>query len=124
MYLCQSLTNFENETFSMLGLLPTDVRMSPKLALGYRRAQVIPSHSWLHQTAPFHGHEFHRSQLSHSSPNPLYQQQGLLPKDPPYKAGWFTQNLHAAYLHRHWGDQPQLIEQFFTACLAFQKKLS
>ncbi len=124
MYLCQSLTNFESETFPMLGLLPTQVQMAPKLSLGYRRAQVIPSHRWLSQALPLHGHEFHRSKLSHASPTPLYRQQGLLPNDPILETGWFTQNLSATYLHLHWGNNPPLVQNFLATCLAFQKKLS
>ncbi|MFM1841371.1 MAG: cobyrinic acid a,c-diamide synthase [Cyanobacteriota bacterium] len=124
MYLAQTLTNFEGETFSMLGLLPTQIRMAAKLTLGYRQAHVIPCQSWLHQTRPLHGHEFHRSELTQPSPYPLYRQQGLLPHDPVQATGWFAQNLQATYLHLHWGNHPQLIKNWLAHCLAFPEKLS
>jgi len=124
MYLCQSLMNFEGETFSLLGILPTHTRMGSKLSLGYRRALVIPQNSWLSQATPLQGHEFHRSELTQPSPSPLYHQQGLLPTDPPKHTGWFHQTLQASYLHLHWGESAPLIEKFLATCLAFQKKLS
>ncbi|MEY2984589.1 MAG: cobyrinic acid a,c-diamide synthase [Cyanobacteriota bacterium] len=123
-YLCQSLTTFTDETVPMLGLLPTAVHMTPKLSLGYRHVDVLPSHSWLNQKTRLTGHEFHRSTLSQSAPNPLYRQQGLLPNDSPHHCGWFAGNLQAAYLHLHWGDCPSLVANLLTDCLAFQKKLS
>jgi cobyrinic acid a,c-diamide synthase len=124
MYLCQTLTTFDGDTYPLLGLLPTAVQMTPKLSLGYRHAEVIPSQSWLHQKTCLTGHEFHRSSLTHPAPTPLYRQQGLLPRDPPHTSGWFTGPLHAAYLHLHWGDRPSLVENLLTRCLAFKKKLS
>ncbi len=121
MYLTQNLTDFNAQTFPMLGILPTTVKMGAKLTLGYRQSQVLSPQSWLHQKDPLKGHEFHRSQLTHTSPQPLYRHRGLIAPGQAHEEGWSLHNLHASYLHLHWGAHSQPMENFLGACLAFQK---
>jgi cobyrinic acid a,c-diamide synthase len=99
MYLSESILDFQGKTHQMLGVLPTQVRMGAKLTLGYREA-IVQQDSYVVQSGQtIRGHEFHRSSLK-TQPNPtLYQfQDGT-------QEGWNLANIHASYLHVHWGEQ-------------------
>jgi cobyrinic acid a,c-diamide synthase len=99
MYLSESILDFQGKTHPMLGVLPTQVRMGAKLTLGYREA-LAQQDSYLVQSGQMiRGHEFHRSSLE-TQPNPvLYHfQDGT-------QEGWSVDNIHASYLHVHWGEQ-------------------
>ncbi len=99
MYLSESIQDFKGKTYQMLGVLPTQVCMGAKLTLGYREA-VAQQDSYLVQSGQMiRGHEFHRSSLN-TQPNPaLYHfQDGI-------QEGWNLTNIHASYLHVHWGEQ-------------------
>ena len=52
-----------------------------------------------------------------------FQTQGYLPQDPIQLEGWTTQNLHASYLHLHFGNHPHLVQNFLQICLAFPKNI-
>jgi cobyrinic acid a,c-diamide synthase len=107
----------------MLGILPTTAIMGAKLTLGYRRAIALQTQGLIPQDQKIWGHEFHRSFLTKPSPHPLFQTQGYLPQDPIEQEGWTKQNLHASYLHLHFGNHPQLVQNFLQACLAFPKNI-
>jgi cobyrinic acid a,c-diamide synthase len=121
MYLTQNLTNFEGQTFPMLEILPTAVKMGAKLTLGYRHSQVLNRKSWLFQQAPLRGHEFHRSHLTNASSQPLYRHQGLIFPDQAHLEGWSLGHVHGSYLHLHWGNQSDSVKNFLSTCLTFQK---
>ncbi|MFP4693046.1 MAG: cobyrinate a,c-diamide synthase [Halothece sp.] len=104
MYLCQSITNFEGETWEMLGLLPTHVMMGKRLTLGYRKATPLAANPILEQNQTIWGHEFHRSQLQENSSSPLYQLCDLHQNKTP--DGWKMKSIYASYLHLHWGEFP------------------
>ena len=103
MYLSESILDFQGNTHQMLGVLPTQVRMGAKLTLGYREG-IVQQDSYVVQAGQtIRGHEFHRSSLK-MQPNPaLYHfQDGT--KDVT-RDGWSLANIHASYLHTHWGEQ-------------------
>jgi cobyrinic acid a,c-diamide synthase len=99
MYLSESILDFQGENHQMLGVLPTQVHMGAKLTLGYREAKVQQDSYVVQSGQTIRGHEFHRSILR-TQPNPaLYHfQDGT-------QEGWSLANIHASYLHVHWGDQ-------------------
>jgi cobyrinic acid a,c-diamide synthase len=99
MYLSESILDFQGKTHSMLGVLPTQVRMGAKLTLGYREATAQQDSYLVQSGQMLRGHEFHRSSLQ-TQPNPvLYHfQDGT-------QEGWSVDNIHASYLHVHWGEQ-------------------
>jgi cobyrinic acid a,c-diamide synthase len=99
MYLSESILDFQGKNHQMLGVLPTQVRMGAKLTLGYREAKVQQDSYVVKSGQTIRGHEFHRSTLK-TQPNPaLYHfQDGT-------QEGWSLANIHASYLHVHWGDQ-------------------
>jgi cobyrinic acid a,c-diamide synthase len=103
MYLSESILDFQGKTHQMLGVLPTQVRMGAKLTLGYREARVQRDSYVVQSGQTIRGHEFHRSSLK-TQPNPaLYHfQDGT---QDVMREGWSLANIHASYLHVHWGEQ-------------------
>jgi cobyrinic acid a,c-diamide synthase len=125
MYLCQAIIDFQGQSFPMVGALPAQAVMTQQLALGYRHAEALSHSPLITKGIRLWGHEFHRSRLSHSSPSPLYRLQ-----DSDHRAlepeGWQGSSdatiskpqLHASYLHLHWGAQFKLPQRFLTHCSA------
>jgi cobyrinic acid a,c-diamide synthase len=110
MYLSESILDFQGKTHQMLGVLPTQVHMGAKLTLGYREALVQQDSSVVQSGQTIRGHEFHRSSLK-TQPNPaLYHfQDGT--KDVT-REGWSLDNIHASYLHAHWGEQTSMPQRW------------
>lgn len=121
MYLCESLQTLEGQLFSMVGVLPTSVKMEKKLTLGYRRAIAVQDTPLVTAGTIVWGHEFHHSQLGCPPLKPIYHfSNPETSKASPAPEGWHLHNLHASYLHLHWGDQPELPQRFLQSCQAFQ----
>lgn len=121
MYLCQAIIDFAEQSWPMVGVLPTTAVMGKKLILGYRQTIALPANAWLPQGERIWGHEFHRSHLNSQSPHPILQIQGYLPQDPINTDGWMQDNCYATYLHLHFGEYSYLAKNFLQACLAFPK---
>jgi cobyrinic acid a,c-diamide synthase len=123
MYLCQTIIDFQGQSFSMVGALPAQAVMTQQLTLGYRHAEALSNNLMMTKGARLWGHEFHRSRLSQQPQSPLYQLQ-----DSDNQAldseGWQSSSnattsklkLHASYLHVHWGVQVNLPQRFLTYC--------
>jgi cobyrinic acid a,c-diamide synthase len=123
MYLCQQLETPQKQVFPMVGILPAQVCMGPRLTLGYRRAIALQDTSLLTQGTPIWGHEFHRSQLLQPPQPPIFELSvfGETAASPPLlREGWQYRQLHASYLHLHWGDRPQLPHRFLSRCHHWQ----
>jgi cobyrinic acid a,c-diamide synthase len=120
MYLTESVTDFEGCSYPMVGALPTTAVMGKRLTLGYRLAVAQANTPLVAQGEIVKGHEFHRSTLSSSAANPLFQMQRstALPITPEIAEGWHQIHLHASYLHLHWGCTPQLPQRFIKSCIA------
>lgn len=118
MYLCQQLKDFSDQTFPMVGVISTTAMMGSRLTLGYRQAVALQDSPLLPQGSIVHGHEFHRSHLQDTPTQPLFElhSTGL----PTTYEGWTTGNLHASYLHLHWGAIPQLGDRFVQQCANFR----
>lgn len=137
MYLCKSITNFDGQAFPMVGVLPTTAVMGQRLTLGYRRAIARQESLMLPNSAIVWGHEFHRSYLEVEPKTPLFDVQNqaeerLQPlahalkgqpflasgdnalSKPPIQEGWCRPNLHASYLHLHWGANPERPTRFLN----------
>ncbi|MGF1499904.1 MAG: cobyrinic acid a,c-diamide synthase, partial [Elainellaceae cyanobacterium] len=122
MYLCRTLTDFEGHCHDMVGILPAHVRMGARLTLGYRQAIALQDSPLLQRESVVRGHEFHRSVVDQVSESPVYQMRGLQAQDSGSPEGWALPNLHASYLHLHWGDRPDLPQKFLQACARFVRK--
>ena len=114
MYLCENITNFEGQAFPMVGVLPTTAMMGKRLTLGYRHAIALQDSLLLDKGSTIRGHEFHRSHLTLESHSPLFalhSPHSSLPNE-----GWHCPNLHASYLHLHWGARPDIPQRFLERC--------
>lgn len=121
MYLCASLQNLAGEAFPMVGVLPTTVQMSAQLTLGYRQAIATQNTPLLALGTQVWGHEFHHSQLHQSLHAPIYTFSGATSSKPATRSeGWCMHNLHASYLHLHWGHRPELPQRFLQQCQMFR----
>jgi cobyrinic acid a,c-diamide synthase len=121
MYLTESIVDFEGNIYPMVGVLPTQARMGKRLTLGYRTAVAQADTPLLAQGDVVRGHEFHRSSLSVESTKPLFEMQRrvltAMPAGGDLWEGWHLPQLHASYLHLHWGADRRLPERFIQQCL-------
>jgi cobyrinic acid a,c-diamide synthase len=123
MYLCEQLTDLQEKTWSMAGVIPSHVTMQAKLTLGYRQAQALQDSSLISASQIVRGHEFHRSQLTVQASSPLWQLRGLHNSSLQLTEGWKIKQLHASYLHLHWGAFNFLPQRFIQCCRNYQTSL-
>ncbi len=116
MYLSEALLDFEGRSFNMVGILPTATVMGKRLTLGYRQATVLRDTPLLATGMTVWGHEFHRSHLTNPPSIPLFQTRGYYQPDRTQTEGWHLPQLHASYLHLHWGVHPEIPKRFVEHC--------
>ncbi|MDB9315338.1 cobyrinate a,c-diamide synthase [Spirulina sp. CS-785/01] len=119
MYLCNALVDLNGDSWNMVGSLPTTTQMQKRLTLGYRHATVKEPSPVVQVGQRFWGHEFHHSTLTQPPQIPLYSLTSYRPDSPQYAEGWTLNNVHASYLHLHWGGIPTLPQQFVATCGQF-----
>ncbi|MDX2257245.1 MAG: cobyrinate a,c-diamide synthase [Pseudanabaenaceae cyanobacterium bins.39] len=112
MYLCDRIVNFEEQSFPMVGALPTIAKMGKRLYLGYRQAIALQNSPMLQAGDRIWGHEFHRSALTTLSDRPLYSLQGYDSRLTYPNEGWCEHHIHASYVHVHFGAQTHMITNF------------
>jgi cobyrinic acid a,c-diamide synthase len=116
MYLSNTLIDLKGNPWPMVGLLPTTVRMTPRLTLGYRQATTLEGSPILPPGQTLWGHEFHRSETSTPPPHPLYQFKRYGADQSHAVEGWSRYRVHASYLHLHWGGNPAMAQALVMAC--------
>ena len=103
----RSLADPQGQAHRMAGLLPFSARRGG-LSLGYRDASACADGLVLRRGDRLCGHEFHRWQLE-TDPGcsaDLWQLQGW--GVPERREGWGDGDLHASWLHLHWGGCPAI----------------
>lgn len=123
MYLSEHLSDFNGASFPMVGILPTTVVMAPRLTLGYRQAIALQDSPLLCAGTEVWGHEFHRSRLTAEPQTPLFRTQGydVTTTEKGAVEGWRLCQLHASYIHLHWGDRPEIPQRFLQHCANWQQ---
>ena len=119
MYLCEQIVDFAEQSYPMVGILPTTAKMGKKLTLGYRQATVMQNSPMMNKGDRAWGHEFHRSTLTHESDQPLFNLKGYHSSIPLKSEGWQCYQLHASYTHLHFGAQPEFLKRFLQQCSQF-----
>ncbi|MDP8964807.1 MAG: cobyrinate a,c-diamide synthase [Cyanobacteriota bacterium] len=121
MYLGEQITDFEGQFWSMVGVLPTTTVMGKRLTVGYRQATALQDSPLLSTGATVWGHEFHHSQLTAMPEKPLFEMRGYDQRGESKAAteGWRVHQLHASYVHLHWGGRPEIPAQFLQRCQQF-----
>jgi cobyrinic acid a,c-diamide synthase len=123
MYLCEQIVDFERQCFPMVGVLPTRAMMGDRLTLGYRRAVALQDSPMVTAGTTVWGHEFHRSRLFENSASPLFKTWGYNQKmqlDNLVLEGWQINQVHASYVHLHWGDRSEIPGRFLQHCASFE----
>ncbi len=97
----------------MAGLLRFQARRG-HLSLGYRQASPRCNGLVVRQGETLWGHEFHRWQLDqdNAAQAALWDLEGW--GSPARAEGWGDGQLHASWLHLHWGGCPAIPERFAT----------
>ena len=127
MYLGEAIQDFEQQAWPMVGAIPATTYMQPRLNLGYRRAIAQRDSPLLVAGETVWGHEFHRSGLTVEPTSPLYRT-WRYDEDPATQPGrtegWQQGNLHASYVHLHFGAMPQLPQRFLQHCQQWSGKVA
>jgi cobyrinic acid a,c-diamide synthase len=120
MYLCEEIVDFEGKSWSMVGVLPTTSVMDGRLTLGYRRAVALQGNLLVDAGETIYGHEFHRSRLIPEPNLPLFQTYRCDSEETTGNEGWnLPMNLHASYIHMHWGACPEIPQRFLKNCFIY-----
>ncbi|MBM7623598.1 cobyrinate a,c-diamide synthase [Sporohalobacter salinus] len=126
MYLTEAITNFDGETYSMIGKIPGQIKMKNRLqAMGYTEAEVRENNILLNQGDSVRGHEFHYSELVGLPDDTTYAYQLTGGKGKDNRLGGILKdNLLASYLHLHFAGNPVIIDNFINSCLKFSERSS
>ncbi|NES69335.1 MAG: cobyrinate a,c-diamide synthase, partial [Okeania sp. SIO2D1] len=122
MYLSQAIIDFNGKSWKMVGILPTTAVMGKSLKLGYRQAITNIDTPLLAANTKVYGHEFHRSELTELPARHLYKMWRIDEDKNRSKAtveGWKFYQLHASYLHIHWGSRVDIPQRFINSCRQF-----
>jgi cobyrinic acid a,c-diamide synthase len=119
MYLCEQIIDFEDKSWSMVGILPTSAQMDKKLTLGYRRAVSLEDSFLFDVGTNVYGHEFHRSHLITDTQQPLFDTYRFDCDENTGFEGWNLPNVHASYIHQHWGESLEIPQNFLQQCLKY-----
>ena len=122
MFLTQSMSDLDERSYPMAGVLPGQARMRSRLVMGYRQVIACRDSLLLPQGEQVRGHEFHYSDWTD------------LPADLPYayevvshegetarREGFARGNLLASYTHLHFAARPEMAERWVRACLAWRE---
>lgn len=114
MYCTEAITNSSGERYEMLGVIPGEVSMQTKLAaLGYREIFGTEGNFLIGANEEAKGHEFHYSKYNGEHATPAYETKGRFGKK---LEGYNVNNLVAGYTHFHFVSNPQLVDNWITAC--------
>lgn len=120
MYLCEQIFDFSEQAYPMANILPTTARMANRLTLGYRRATVLQASPLVHPGEQLWGHEFHRSILTHEPQHPLFHLQSYDSHISLNSEGWQRYQVHASYIHLHFGAQLTYLKRFLQHCAQYK----
>ncbi len=124
MYLCDSIVDFDGNSWEGVGVLPSTAEMGKRLTLGYRETVAVRDSSVLSSGDLVCGHEFHRSHLTVEPSDPVYHswRYGKRGEVEQVGEGWGVNGVHASYLHLHWGARPDIPARFLQQCAEFEGK--
>ena len=122
MYLSRCLQTSDGAAHEMVGLLPLETVMEPKLrSLGYREVTTQQPTLLGPAGTSFRGHEFHYSALVDPDACPTaYTWTGRRGSG---TCGYMAGNVLASYVHAHWGSNPQIVENIINACSTAEEAL-
>ncbi len=128
MYLCEEIIDFEGKKWRGVGVIPASAVMGKRLTLGYRQCVALQDSPLLVKDQVVWGHEFHRSFLrfgyegEEKTSARLFEIRGISAQSTSELEGWGMSNLHASYVHLHWGATPELPARFLESCGKFKQE--
>lgn len=128
MYLCEAVTDFEDITRPMVGLVPAKSVMQAKLQkVGYVTATALEDTLLAPKGESLRGHEFHFSTMELTEnadeadfPWAFQFEGGRKPQS--YKGGYSKDNILASYLHLNFAGNEDAAERFVAAAKAYRAK--
>lgn len=125
MYLMRRVTNFDGDSFPMLGVIPGEVVMNKKLqTVGYVSAEMERDTVLGPKGTVLRGHEFHFSSECEPEASADYPRAFTFRKTrnpEPYPAGYAKGNILGSYLHLHFAGAEEAAASFVAACEKFAK---
>lgn len=131
MYLTQGIIDLEGQFHTLVGLIPGETRMQPRLmSLGYRLVESSDNNFLLPPGANARGHEFHWSIWEKALNDLTFKVENLADTPAWYirprrgesegkPSGYAKDNLIGSYVHLHFASNPQLAYNFAQACRAW-----
>jgi cobyrinic acid a,c-diamide synthase len=104
LYLCDSVDGAQ-----MIGALPAEAGMTPRLTLAYRTAVAEAGTLLTRAGDRITAHEFHRTAVTPATAGEAAWSVDGTP------VGFASPTLHASYLHVHWAGHPHLAQRFADA---------
>ena len=123
MYLSETLVDFDGQHWPMVGSIPQTVAMGGKLSLGYRSADALQNSPLVEQNNTVVGHEFHRSSVVEALGRPMYRTRRFWGDESrKMHEGYGQKNLHASYVHLHFGRERAIAQRFIQSCIDFKNR--
>jgi len=122
MLLTETLIDIHGDAHPMLGVLPGQVVMGDRVRLGYREVTALQDTPILSADETVRGHEFHYSSWhyeDHADFQPAYR---VTPRnhESDWREGVVMGNLHASYVHLHFGTKPAMATRFVEQARRYQ----
>lgn len=120
MYLSSAIRTLDGQAHAMVGLVPGEAEMQPKLqALGYVEVETQVPTLLGGAGLRFRGHQFRYSELRlHAPVDPVYSlrrgRDGQVTRE-----GYRINNTLASYVHAHWASNPLVARGFVDACAQY-----
>lgn len=121
MYLSEAIRDAKGKERQMVGTIPGQVMMTPRLQnFGYAQATVRRKTILAEAGDEIRGHEFHYSRRAEESPsrNAAYEIRKLRTGD-IRREGFSSKNVLASYLHIHFLSNPLWARRFIHAAVRF-----
>lgn len=123
-YLTESITDIQGNTFPMAGVFSFMSRMHKRLRrLGYRVPYLVRDSMLGTRGKSLYGHEFHYSDIEatgHDSEGSGVMTAFRL--DDPRAEGYMTANTVGGYIHLHWARTPDVPAGFVRACRHYRQE--
>jgi len=124
-FLAKSLETQDGKRFPMVGLVPSEIRMTDRLQrFGYKWIRASRTHLLARKGEVAKGHEFHHSvaiglPLSRSSAYEVRPANGL--KRYRYREGYARGSVLASYIHLHFWGQPRWAVRLVRAAWGWRR---
>ena len=124
MYLSRGIADTKGKHFPMVGLLPSEIRMTNRLQhFGYKRLRVRRKSILALPKEEARGHEFHHSVAIGIPKESNAAYEAISPSGGGMRLeGYAKGNLVSSYVHVHFLSQPLWAKRFVKAAWAWKRK--